>query len=214
MYSFISLVPVWAPVLWFLMIQHYLCELSFARMINFITFCIACEALITEHTNGSHWHLDDASLNNATLQSYDVHMPLRCDDGYWLKPSSTSGKPHTTQTVTCGINGTWTPPVADCSMISMHFCDNCYTSFPVIQEKTLRACPLDRQNASLCVFTYYIANRRENWLLIVLSCRYLMCKNSKFAGFFCLVKVSICRYMLATLYSHHILHIALCRIRG
>ena len=39
-----------------------------------------------------------------------------------------------------------------------------------------------------------------------------MCKNSKFAGFVCLVKVSTCMYMLAMLNSHHVLHIAFCNI--
>ncbi|XP_052244791.1 uncharacterized protein LOC127853961 isoform X2 [Dreissena polymorpha] len=78
---------------------------------------ITCPTLKTEHTNDSHWHLDDAALNNATGQNYDAHMPLRCDDGYWLKPASTFGHPQTTQTVKCGINGTWTP-AANCSMIT------------------------------------------------------------------------------------------------
>ncbi|KAH3724716.1 hypothetical protein DPMN_050539, partial [Dreissena polymorpha] len=76
---------------------HYLCKLTFARMINFIKFRIACQALKIEHTDDSHWHLDDAALDNATVQNYDAHMPLRCDDGYWLKPSSTFGNPQTTQ---------------------------------------------------------------------------------------------------------------------
>ena len=131
MNSFISVVPACAPVLWFRMIQHYLCELTFARMINFIQFRIACPALNGEHTNDSHWHSDAAALNNATEQNYDAQMTLRCADGYWLLPASKFGQPQTTQTVRCGLNGTWTP-AANCSVISMHFCENCLTSFPVI----------------------------------------------------------------------------------
>ena len=41
-----------------------------------------------------------------------------------------------------------------------------------------------------------------------------MCKNSRCAGFFCLVKVYVFSYMLAMLNSHHVLHIALCQITG
>ncbi|XP_052245001.1 sushi, von Willebrand factor type A, EGF and pentraxin domain-containing protein 1-like isoform X24 [Dreissena polymorpha] len=78
---------------------------------------ITCPALITEHTNTSHWHLDGAELHNDTLMNYDANVPLRCDIGYWLHPGSTSGNPNTTQTLKCGINGTWTP-AADCSLIT------------------------------------------------------------------------------------------------
>ena len=119
----------------FLITQHYLCELTFARMIKFIIFRIACPALITEHTNTSHWHLDGAELHNDTLMNYDANAPLRCDIGYWLHPWSTSGNPNTTQTLKCGINGTWTP-AADCSLISMQFWENCLTSLPVIKYLT------------------------------------------------------------------------------
>ena len=125
---------------WFVMIQHYVCELTFARMINFINFRIACPALKGEHTNDSHWHFDDAALDNNTVQNYGAQTTLRCDDGYWLKPASNFGHPQTTQTVACGINGTWTP-ASNCPMISMHFCENCWTSFPEIKQKqkTFRA---------------------------------------------------------------------------
>ncbi|XP_052242170.1 CUB and sushi domain-containing protein 1-like isoform X2 [Dreissena polymorpha] len=78
---------------------------------------ITCPALNGEHTNDSHWHSDAAALNNATEQNYDAQMTLRCAVGYWLLPASKFGQPQTTQTVRCGLNGTWTP-AANCTMIT------------------------------------------------------------------------------------------------
>ncbi|KAH3724535.1 hypothetical protein DPMN_050355 [Dreissena polymorpha] len=62
-------------------------------MIKFIIFRIACPALITEHTNTSHWHLDGAELHNDTLMNYDANVPLRCDSWILVAPLVDFGQP-------------------------------------------------------------------------------------------------------------------------
>lgn len=131
---FTNLVHVWAFVLWLLMTQQYLCEHIISRIIDFITFRIACPALNTKYTNTSHWHLGNASLDESTEMIYDANVTLKCDEGYWLQETSRHGKSNTTQRVRCGLDGKWTPSAVDCAIISMNLCENYLTSLPLVQH--------------------------------------------------------------------------------
>jgi len=110
----------------------------FSRIINFITFRIACPALDTKHNGGSHWKLGNDSLSNATEMNYDANVQLKCDDGYWLLNTSHHGNPNITQRVKCGLNGDWTP-AENCSLISMNLFEHCLTSFSILQHPFIHA---------------------------------------------------------------------------
>ncbi|KAH3724723.1 hypothetical protein DPMN_050546 [Dreissena polymorpha] len=104
----------------------------FARIINFITFRIACPALRTKYIDVSHWQLGNATLSNAQAMKYDANVQLKCNEGYWLQNTSTHGNANTTQNVKCGLNRDWTP-AKNCALISMNLFENCLTSLCGLQ---------------------------------------------------------------------------------
>jgi hypothetical protein len=105
----------------------------FAHIINFILFRLACPALHGKHTANSSWHLDNATLSNSSALTYNTRAALKCEAGYWLHDVSSEGKPNTTQMVTCGSSGEWTPAARDCSLISMNFCE-IYSKWNMLQR--------------------------------------------------------------------------------